>query len=86
MIENQAESIKLFPFDQLSVIQCVLNKNKIMFSLFKKRSEKDMLNKRYLRLMEEAQLLSKRDRTAGDKKYAEAQEVLDKIDELEKQA
>ncbi len=56
-----------------------------MFSLFKKRSEIDKLNDTYLKLMKEARELSQRNRTAGDAKYAEADEVLKKIDALKKQ-
>lgn len=56
-----------------------------MFSLFKKRSEIDKLNETYLKLMKEARELSQRNRTAGDAKYAEADEVLKKIDALKKQ-
>lgn len=54
-----------------------------MFSLFKKRTEKEKLNDRYMKLMQEAKRLSASDRAASDKKYAEAQSVLDQMDKLD---
>lgn len=54
-----------------------------MFGLFKKKSPKAKLNKKYLRLLQEAKELSTRDRAASDLKYAEAQEVLKEIEALE---
>lgn len=57
-------------------------KEENMFSLFKKKSEKDKLNEQYMKLMQQAKDLSSRDRAAADKKYAEAQEVLDRIDKI----
>lgn len=56
-----------------------------MFGLFKSKSEKEKLNDKYKKLMKEAHRLSHSDRTASDMKQAEAQEVLKKIEELEKQ-
>lgn len=56
-----------------------------MFSLFKKRSEIDKLNATYLKLMKEAREISQRNRTAGDAKYAEADDILKKIDALKQQ-
>jgi hypothetical protein len=54
-----------------------------MFGLFKKRSEKDKLEKRYQQLLDESFRLSKTDRAAADLKAAEADEVLKKIEALE---
>ena len=53
-----------------------------MFRLFKKKSEKQKLNKKYLSLLREAKELSTVNRTLSDQKYAEAQEVLDEMSAL----
>jgi hypothetical protein len=53
-----------------------------MFGLFKKTSEKEKLHKRYELLMGQAYALSQRDRTAGDNKYKEADDLLKKIQAL----
>lgn len=54
-----------------------------MFNLFKKKSEKDKLERKYDQLMKDWHRLSTIDRTASDKKYAEAQEVIKQIESLE---
>jgi hypothetical protein len=53
-----------------------------MFGIFRKKSEKERLQKQYKRLMEEAFVLSKSNRSQGDAKYAEADALLKKIDAL----
>lgn len=53
-----------------------------MFGLFKKKSKKDILNKKYKKLMEESYQLSHSDRKASDLKRAEAEDVLKEIDAL----
>jgi hypothetical protein len=55
-------------------------KNKNMFGLFKKKSEKEVLKAQYEKLMTEAFKLSQTNRSAGDAKYAEADEVMKKIE------
>jgi len=55
-----------------------------MFGFFKKKTEKQKLEERYAKLTEEAYKLSHTDRTASDRKTAEAHEVLQKIEALEK--
>ena len=55
-----------------------------MFSLFKKKSPKDKLNAQYKKLMEESHRLSTTDRKASDLKRMEAEEILKKIEALEK--
>ena len=47
-----------------------------MFGLFKKKSEKEILLKKYNTLTEEAYKLSHTDRTASDKKTKEANDIL----------
>jgi len=54
-----------------------------MFGLFKKKSKKEKLQEQYKKLMKEAFDLSKSDRMASDLKHAEAQKLLDEIDEME---
>ncbi len=54
-----------------------------MFNLFKKKSEAEVLQAKYKKVMEEAYKLSKINRTASDAKYAEADEVLKAIQLLE---
>lgn len=54
-----------------------------MFGLFKKKSQTEKLQEEYKKLMSEAHKLSQVNRTAGDAKYAEAQDILNKIEVLE---
>lgn len=53
-----------------------------MFGLFKKKTEREKLNKKYNELMKEAYELSKINRTASDSKYAQADALQKKIDSL----
>ncbi len=53
-----------------------------MFGLFKKKSEVDILQKEYKKLMKEAFELSKINRSESDKKYAQADDILKKIEIL----
>ncbi len=53
-----------------------------MFGLFKKKSKKEQLNKKYQKLLAEAHQLSHTDRTASDKKLAEAEELLKQIEQI----
>ena len=55
-----------------------------MFGLFKKKSEVEILQKQYKKLMKEAFDLSKTNRTKSDEKTAEAEEILKQIDALKK--
>lgn len=55
----------------------------IMFGLFKKKSEKEKLNKAYQSLMQEAFVLSKTNRKLSDEKVAQANEVAKKMEALE---
>lgn len=54
-----------------------------MFGLFKGKSKKEKLQKQYQKLHEEAFILSKTDRKAGDAKYAEAERLMNEIEALE---
>jgi len=53
-----------------------------MFGLFKKKSEKEMLQEKYKALMEESYKLSTVDRMKSDEKRAEADEVAAAMDKL----
>ena len=53
-----------------------------MFKFFKSKSEFDKLHRSYDQLIKEWHRLSSINRAESDKKYAEAQEVLDKIEKL----
>ncbi|MDZ7848958.1 MAG: Lacal_2735 family protein [Owenweeksia sp.] len=53
-----------------------------MFGLFKGKTEKEKLQKKYEKILKEAHELSTTNRAASDKKQAEAQEVLQKIEQL----
>ena len=55
-----------------------------MFGIFKKKDPADSLRKQYESLMAEAFKLSKTDRMAADKKYAEADQIMTKIEALAK--
>lgn len=56
-----------------------------MFGLFKKKSQEEILQEKYKKLLKESFDLSKTNRAASDQKQAEAQAVLDKIDALSSQ-
>ena len=56
-----------------------------MFGLFKKKSDKETLLKKYKTLTEEAFKLSHSNRTASDAKTKEAIDILEKIKALEVQ-
>ena len=53
-----------------------------MFGLFKKTTEKDKLQKEYEKLMAEWHKLSTSNRTESDKKYAQAQKILEHIEKM----
>lgn len=56
-----------------------------MFGLFKKKSEQEILEKKYKKLMSQWHELSTVNRSESDKKYAEAEEVLKKLETLKNQ-
>lgn len=53
-----------------------------MFELFKKKSEKEKLQEKYKKLLEESYKLSHSNRSASDQKAADAEAVLKQIEEL----
>ena len=53
-----------------------------MFGLFKKKSEKEILQEKYKKLMSEAHKLSTSNRRLSDEKVADAEEVLKQMDKL----
>ena len=53
-----------------------------MFGLFKKKTEREKLNDKYKKLLEEAHLLSTSDRSASDAKVAEANQILKQLENL----
>ena len=55
-----------------------------MFKLFKKKSELEILNSKYRKLLEESHKFSNINRRLSDEKIAEASIVLDKIQQIEK--
>ncbi|SFN61741.1 hypothetical protein SAMN04487989_10250 [Bizionia echini] len=55
-----------------------------MFGLFKSKSEIEKLQKQYEIVMKDWHRLSTTDRKASDLKYAEAQQIADKIEALQK--
>jgi hypothetical protein len=59
-------------------------KEKAMFKLFKKKSELDILNSKYRKLLEESHKFSNINRRLSDEKIAEAAIILDKIKRIEK--
>ena len=54
-----------------------------MFSLFKKKTPTQKLQKKYQDLMSEVHRLSSINRTQSDEKMAEANQVMNEIDQLE---
>lgn len=61
----------------------VFNKNVAMFKLFKKKTKKEKLTEQYSKLLEEAHHLSKIDRRRSDEKIAEAENIINQLNELE---
>ena len=55
-----------------------------MFQFFKKKTERQILEERYSKLTEEAYKLSHTNRSASDQKTAEAYEVMQRIEALDK--
>ena len=53
-----------------------------MFGLFKKKTELEVLQKKYEKLMSQWHELSSINRAESDKKYAEAENVLKEIEAL----
>lgn len=56
---------------------------KIMFNLFKKKTEKEKLQEKYKKLLEESYKLSHSNRAASDKKVAEAEAIFKKIEAMD---
>ncbi|MEO9533923.1 MAG: Lacal_2735 family protein [Crocinitomicaceae bacterium] len=57
-----------------------------MIKLFKKKTALDNLYDNYEKLMKEAHKLSTIDRAASDKKHAEAEQLIKKIEELKNES
>jgi len=55
----------------------------IMFGLFKKKTEREVLLEQYKKLMKESHSLATTDRTESDVKFAEAQYIIDKVDKMD---
>ena len=57
-----------------------------MFGLFKKKSQKEKLEEKFKRLMQEWHELSSINRSASDKKFAEAQNIAKILNALNNEA
>ena len=55
-----------------------------MFGLFKKKSEKQKLTELYKKIKKQAYILSKTNRKESDKLEKEAGDILEKLDEIDK--
>ena len=55
-----------------------------MFGLFKKKTEKEKLTKLYKTIKEQAYILSKTDRRESDRLEKEASDILEKLDDIDK--
>ncbi|HEY5692211.1 MAG TPA: Lacal_2735 family protein [Cyclobacteriaceae bacterium] len=53
-----------------------------MFNLFKKKSEAEILQEKYAKVIKEAFELSKVNRTKSDAKYVEAEQIMNKIEQI----
>ena len=53
-----------------------------MFNIFKSKSKEDKLYDKYERLLQKSHKLSTSSRIESEKKYAEAQKILEEIDNL----
>jgi hypothetical protein len=58
------------------------NQYKIMFGLFKKKTEKEKLQEQYEKLSKEAYRLSSTNRKMSDQKTFEANEIMDQLEKL----
>lgn len=56
-----------------------------MFGLFNKKTEADKLQDKFNALMKDWHTLSSTNRAESDRKYAEAQEILTKLESIQKQ-
>lgn len=56
-----------------------------MFGLFKKKSEVERLQSEYEKLMKKSHALSTTNRKDSDKAFAEANEIMNKIEKLQTQ-
>ena len=54
----------------------------MMFKIFKRKTEKEKLEKKYKKCLEEAYALSTTNRSASDAKTAEANKILEEIEKL----
>ncbi len=54
-----------------------------MLGLFKKKSEKEKLNEKYMKLLEDSKRMSTSNRSEADRLVAEAEKILDRIKEIE---
>ena len=66
-------------------LHCSLHKHTIM-GLFKRKSEKDKLYDKHEKLLAKAHALATSNRAESDKCYAEADEIMKKIEALEAKA
>jgi len=57
-----------------------------MFGLFKKKSQKEILETKFKKLMQEWHELSTINRSASDQKYVEAQLIAEQINALKNEA
>lgn len=57
-----------------------------MFSFFKKKSQKEKLEEKFKKLMQEWHELSSINRAASDEKYAEAQEIAKILNNINNEA
>ena len=55
-----------------------------MFGLFKKKSEKEKLTELYKKIKEKAYILSKTNRKESDRLEKEANDILEKLDYIDK--
>ena len=69
-------------FVKLSISEQRPKKITVMFNIFKKKSEKEVLQKKYSKLMEEAHKLSHINRKLADVKVYEADEVMKRLEKL----
>ncbi len=55
-----------------------------MLGIFRKKSKAEKLQKKYRQLLQQAHALSTTNRTESDKKYAEAQAILEELEQIQK--
>lgn len=81
MFNNSIKKLNIFVYLYLNLFITGFI-SRIMFGLFKKKSEKEKLQEQYEKLLKEAHALSTSNRKMSDQKVFEAEEIMKKLENL----